>query len=450
MSARTLVLAGVVAVLILSPPRARADAPAPAARDTTLGGFLGTLADSTDRFFGLSASPTDTAGLDTVLAESGASHRRELSLEPSFDFNRVDGSTPGLVAVLGRRSRGSDRGGWGEIRGNLARALGARTTLGGVRYQDRLWLAQQPFDVTFWGGRSTSTLNRDASGRVLPFLRAICFGNDWTQYERTDGYTALLAHEHGSWRASVGWRDELQSPLVMKATWNLAHRDLELPANLAAVRGRDRELDYAVGIRWPLVPLRTDALYQVSSRHLGSDFEYRRYRASAGLDLSLGRTASLLPQFAYGHLTGAAVPQADFYLGGDATLHTLRQDQRGGTGFAIAKLELITARDVLALLHIPHPEAFPLQGGLFTATGAVWGRDPFGGATPPGVDWPDRRAWASEVGASLLYASPLFFDPGTFLRVSYAWPIGPDGRISRWSVGISHALDLLKAEPRSE
>ncbi len=447
MSARALALAA-LAALLLPAPFARAQAPA--APDTALGGFLHTLADSTDRFFGVSAEPADTAGLDSVLAESSPATRPELGFAPSFDFNRVDGSTPGLTLSLSQRASEPGRNGWGKLTGTIARAVGAHTTLGGARYENRLWVAKQPFDLSLWGGRATSTLNRDDQGRLLPMLRALCFGNDWTQYDRSDGFTAALAHEHRVWRASAGWRDLLQSPLQTTATWDLARRDLELISNLPAARGRNRELDFAAGLRWPRLPLRTDVSYQTSSRHLGSDFEYRRYRAAAGLDVSLARVASLVPQFAYGRLTGEAVPQALFYTGGDATMRTLRRDERGGTGFAAAKLDLISARDLLEVLHLPHSQAFPLQGALFAAASAVWGRDPYSGGVVPGVDWPDRQAWASEAGVSLLYASPLFFGEGSFLRVSYAWPIGPDSRTSRWSVGISRALDLLGPEPRGE
>ena len=78
------------------------------------------------------------------------------------------------------------------------------------------------------------------------------------------------------------------------------------------------------------------------------------------------------------------------------------------------------------------------------------GADPYDGVTVPGTDWPDRSAWLSEVGASLLYESPLLFPRGTALRISYAWPIGADPRTSRWSVSISRALDLLEPERESE
>ncbi len=430
-----------LALAVTAPPLALAQAPA--APDTSLGGFLEQLSDSTDRYFGISAAPTDTAGLDTVLADTATRPRRRLEFGfwPTFDFSRVDGSTPGCSGSLGITAPEPGRAGWGRLRGGIARANGPRVTLGNVRYANRLWLGHQPFDLDLWGGRKTAHLDRDDEnlfGRVGAFLT----GSDWTQYYRDEGFAGSVAHPHGWWRASAGYRDLLQSPLHTTATWNLLDQDLEMPGNLAATRGRAHELEYTAAARWPRLPLHTEIGYQTSSRRLGSDFEYRRVRAAVGLDLSLGHVASLVPQFAWGRLTGDEVPQASFYLGGREMLRSLPRDQLGGTGMALAKLDLIGAQDLLALLHIPHPAMLPLQGALFAASGATWGRDPYTGAVVRGGDWPDPRDWVSEAGVSLLYASALF-PP---LHFSYAWPIGPRAGEGRWSVSFSRPLDLLRTE----
>ena len=427
---------------------ASAHAQAPAAPDTSLRGYLGQFADSTDRYFGTAAAPPDTAGLDSVLADTARPHGHlDWAVLPVFRFERVDGPVWGASASLRDAPRLRGHNGWGKLEGDLERAGGSGTLLGGARYNDRLWLGGQPFDLGLWAGRATATLNRDDAGRLLPTLRALVFGDDWSQYLRADGFTAALAHQHAGWRAGVDWSDLLQSPLATTAGWNLAGRALERPANLAAARGRAHELGLSAAVHWPHTPLRTEFAYQTSSRRLGSDFEYRRTRVAAGLELPVARVVSLVPQFAWGRVRGDAVPQAAFYLGADATLRSLHRDERAGSGFAIAKLDLVSAGDLLATLHLPHAAAFPIQGALFAATSAVWGPDPYGGPTVAGVDWPDRNAWASEVGASLLYSSPLLFPGGGALRVSYAWPIGPDTRVARWSVSISRALDLLDPEP---
>lgn len=436
-------LALVIAAAVSRPAAAQA----PAAPDTSLDGFLGTFSDSTDRYFGISAVPVDTAGLDTVLFDSATRPRRriEFGLAPTFGFSRVDGSTPGLSASLSVTPPKPKHTGWGRLRGGIAHANGPDLMLGNVRYTNRLWLTRQPFDLDLWGGRKTAHLDRDDES-LLTFSRAFLWGGDWTQYQRNEGFEGSLAHRHGWWRVSAGYRDLLQSPLQTTATWNLFDQDLELPSNLPATRGRVHELEYRAAAHWPQLPLHTEIGYQTSSRRLGSDFEYRRLRASAGLDLSLGRFASLVPQFSYGRLTGELLPQVSFYLGGDGTLRSLHRDQRGGSGLALAKLDLIGAQDLLALLHIPHPAALPLQGALFVASGATWGLDPYSGTVLRGGDWPDRRDWVSEAGASLLYNSALF----PTLHCSYAWPIGAGAHEGRWSVSFTRPLDLLSAEPEGD
>jgi hypothetical protein len=325
--------------------------------------------------------------------------------------------------------------GWGKLRGGIAHANGPDVTLGDGRYMNRLWLARQPFDLELWAGRKTAPLDRDDEG-LLTRSRAFLWGSDWTQYHRSEGFEGSLTHRHGWWQASAGYRDLLQSPLHTTATWNLFDRELERPENLPATRGRAHELEYAAAAHWPRLPLHTEIRYQTSSRRIGSDFEYRRLRAAAGLDLTLGRFASLVPQFSYGRLTGELLPQTSFYLGGSGTLRSLHRDERGGSDLALAKLDLIGAQDLLAVLRIPHPAALPLQGALFAASGAV----------VRGGDWPDQRDWLSEVGASLLYNSALF----PAVNCSYAWPIGPGACEGRWSVSFTRPLDLLSAEPKSE
>jgi hypothetical protein len=442
---RFLAIALALALAVATPRPAATQAPA--AADTSLGGFLEAFSDSTDRYFGLSAGPVDTAGLDTVLFDSALRPRRrlKLGLAPTFDFSRVDGSTPGLSASLAFTPPEPKHTGWGKLRGGIAHANGPDVMLGNARYTNRLWLARQPFDLDLWGGRKTANLDRDDKG-LLTLSCAFLWGSDWTQYFRNEGFEGSLTHRHDWWRVSAGYRDLLQSPLHTTATWNLFDQDLELSGNLAATRGRAHELEYTAAARWPYLPLHTEIGYQTSSRRLGSDFEYRRLGAAAGLDLTLGRFASLVPQFSYGRLTGERLPQASFYLGGSGTLRSLHRDQRGGSGLALAKLDLIGAQDLLALLHIPHPAALPLQGALFVASGATWGLDPYSSTVVRGSAWPDRRDWLSEAGASLLYDSALF----PTLHCSYAWPIGPGAREGRWSVSFTRPLDLLSAEPESD
>ena len=433
------------AALAIAPRPAAAQAPA--APDTSLDEYLGAFSDSTDRYFGVSAAPVDTAGLDTVLFDSALRPPRRLKLGfmPTFDFSRVDGSTPGVSASLSVTPPEPEHTGWGRLRGGIAHANGPDVVLGNVRYTNRLWLARQPFDLDLWGGRETAHLDRDDDD-LFTLVTALYSGSDWTQYYRAEGFAGSVSHGHGWWRAGAGYRDLLQSPLRTTTTWNLLDEELEMPWNLAATRGRAHELEYTAAARWPHLPLHTEIAYQTSSRRLGSEFEYRRGRVAAGLDLSLGRFLSLVPQFSYGRLTGDPLPQAMFYFGGSGTLRSPRGYERGGSGLAVAKLDLIGAQDLLALLHIPHPAALPLQGALFIASGATWGRDLHTGTVVRGDDWPDRHDWTSEAGASLLYNSALF----PTLHCSYAWPIGPGAREGRWSVSFTRPLDLLSDEPEND
>ncbi len=450
MSARplgVLLLAGLLAAA--GPPAGRAapPAPGPAPPDSALGRFLGQFSDSTDRYFGAAAAPLDTAGLDTVLEDSAhLSRRLDRNVVPGFTFNRVDGSTFGLTLGLEGPFTSAGRARWGRLEGSIARAAGSGTVLGGARYRHRLRVARQPFDLRLAVGRSTDAMNRDDSEAALNTVRALLFGADWMHYLRRDGFEGSIAHDHGAWRALAAWRDQLESPLAPTATWNLAGRRPDLASNLPAALGRVREARYGLGIRWPLVPLATEAELATSSRRLGSDFEYRRARAAAGMDLTLGRALSLLPQAAWGHLSGEALPQDAFYLGEGTTLRSLHRDDLGGSTFAAARLDLIEAPDLLELLRLPHPAALPLQAGVFAGSAAVSGRDPYTGAVTPGDGWPEPSAWRSEAGVSLLYSSALF-ESASFLRLSCAWPLGPERGPARWSLTFSRALDLLLLQP---
>jgi outer membrane protein assembly factor BamA len=176
---------------------------------------------------------------------------------------------------------------------------------------------------------------------------------------------------------------------------------------------------------------------------LNSDFEYRRTRGVIGADIGLGSWAALLPQFVYGRLTGTPIPQAAFFLGGSRSLRGVHSASRGGTGYAFGRLELIGTTDVLKAARIPHPSAFPIQLATFVGAGAVWGQDPLGGPTRPGVNWPNLEEWSSEVGLAALY-QPGFPDRTGLVRFNYTWPLGPSIESPRLTIAYSRAMDLLR------
>src|SRR5262249_34588528 len=163
--------------------------------------------------------------------------------------------------------------------------------------------------------------------------------------------------------------------------------------NIAAVAGRMRGFGVDLGARVPHLPVRAGFDFDLASRPLGGDFDYRRYRLSLAGEFPVLRFISLLPQVRYGRLDGDAVPQAAFYLGGPRSLRSLYTNSRAGSGIALARLDVVQGGDLLALLHLPHPAMLPLQAGVFAASGAVWGADPFGGAGSSSSGWPARSAW---------------------------------------------------------
>jgi hypothetical protein len=427
-----------------SPP-SRVDSAAvalPSPADSSLHQFLHDLSDSTDHYFGLTAAPLDTAGLDSALAAGlampwrGQRSRVRYSYLPVYAFNRVDGSLWGASAEVNRGSR------W-RVGGDLGYTGGSNRLLGG----GELAVNRRRHD-TFWGlrvrgGRRTAAMDRDYQEKRLATLRALISGDDRQHYLRRDGYDVTLSGQGDAWQAALAFRDMLESPLDVTTRWNLTRQPLEVPDNLAAAFGRTRELALAFSTRLPVLPFSAQLTHQTSDQALGSDFDYHRTRVALGGEMAMGGRVSFLPQLVYGRLGGDAVPQASFYLGGPRTLRSLPVAALGGTGFALARLDVIGADDLLALAHIPHPAMFPLQGGLFVATGAVWGADPFGGPGSPAAGWPEKPAWLSEVGASLLYRPGIPDDDGYF-RLNYAHPLGPGDREGRWSVSYSRALDLLR------
>src|SRR5262245_5986714 len=92
--------------------------------DSSLHRFLGDLADSTDRYFGLITAPLDTAGLDSALTAGleapwrGPSRRLHPSFHPVYAYNRVDGSLWGAGLGL------SSQEGQSRLEGDLGRTEG--------------------------------------------------------------------------------------------------------------------------------------------------------------------------------------------------------------------------------------------------------------------------------------------------------------------------------------
>ncbi len=420
----------------------------PASPDTSIDRFLQTLSDSTDARFGAVGEPVDTAGLDSArvyaLAHPGARRvrrARKWLVFPVFDFNRVDGPALGLGAAYGAPT------GWGELKGEWAEATGPNLALGSVRYLRRLERAASRWELTLYGGRSTPVMDREDQGHRLSALAGFVSGADRSHFLRQDGVTARLSREGLTHRLAVSYRDELESPRTTTATWNLRDRTPAVVDNLPATFGRARELSYELLWRVPRSPVIAQLLHATSSRSIGSDFEFRRTLGSAGVDVGLGRTFALVAQAEYGSLSGAFLPQAAFYLGGPHTLRSVPYAQTGGSRIALGRLEWILVRDVFQMTHVPSPSAFPIQLAGFVASGSVWGPDPYTGRVRPGVDWPNAADWRHEAGFSIMY-QPGIPNPAMFVRLNWAYPLGPGARGSRLTLSLERGLDLVKSFER--
>ena len=426
------------AALAASPARA-AEAPA----DSLLRVYLRRLADSTDAYFGASGARPDTTGLDSTLAARLADPRStpRAPLRPGwgpwFGFNRVDGPVYGAALGVGRRYAE------GRVQAGAGYAAGPNEWRGSATYEKRLRRGPAAWGLDLTYERETQSMDRDARDLRLAVLRALLTGADTRHYLLREGFEARLGREHPAWGASATFRALDESPLDVTARWNLTGAALSVPFNLAAAKGTTHELEYAANARLGRLPFQAEVTHVTSSRAIGSDFEFRRTRVALAGDIGATRWLALVPQLEYGRLTGEMTPQAAFYLGGSRSLRAVKGFTYGGTGAALARLDAILLPDVLWLARIPHPDALPLQLAAFGAIGAIWGRDPYGG--PPRIEetFPEHADWLPEAGASLLYR-PGLPDPSGFMRLSWAYALGPGRGGARFTVSYSRGVDLVR------
>jgi hypothetical protein len=448
---RALPLLALIALSICARPaiaRGSWDAPRRAAEsDSTLEQFLGGLSDSTDRYFGKTAAPLDTSGLDSALTVNfGRSHPRgrrgvtHPDLGATFRFNRVDGPVYG--GSLGFAT--ADEA--GHLTGRALYVVGPNEWQWSARGQWHWGGFERGTTFEVWGGEETSTMDRllpVSVGDPLATLGALVRGYDSRYFLRRDGWRTSATYRRNEWRASLGWRDDFEHAQVTTTSWNFASRPLDPFENLAATRGRAREAIATLGGRAGRLPVQFEGSYRVSSPKLGSDFDYLLAHLALGADLSLGRSSAMVPQVAFGQLSGSTLPQESFYLGGVSTITTVRTARLAGSNAALARLDWISTRDLLALAHLPHPAYLPLQGSVFASSGAVSGADPFGGPDRPRDVWSNGSAWHSEAGLALVW-QPGLPDPTSMARLSVAWPLGPSDFPARVTLTFSRALFMLE------
>lgn len=439
---RAAALAAALAALLAAATAARAGEAPP---DSAMKAYFRAVSDSTDAYFGLSAEPADTAGLDSALAYGlsqppGAVRRQaRLSFAPALAFNRALGVVYGGSATV-REARSGAR-----LTGQLQWANGPDDWYGhGELGLGRLRPGRET-GTTMRGsaGRRFESLNRDHWNATFSSIAALMGGADRHSYLRRDGARAEVTHRGPAAWATLGWRHELESPLATTAWWTLTGAELSLVPNAPAAFGRASELRLTAGARLPWAPFTVEATTWNAGGALGGDFAYHRYRAAVGGAVGLGRHLALAPQFEYGRLLGDALPQDLFYLGGAYSLHTIESQSLSGTARAVGRVDLLLHDDLLTLLRLRRDTAFPLQAGAFAVSAARWGYDPVTQlARSTKRDWPGSEQWLSEAGVSLMYR-PGLPDPDTFMRLDVAWPLGPGGRELAIQMMYKRTLHLL-------
>lgn len=437
-------LALAFALACLLPAAARAeDAPA----DTALQRYFRSISDSTDAYFGLSAQPADTSGLDSTLVylldhpdEKRRRQGRPISFAPSFAFNRAIGVLYGGSASAGSSGR------LGELKGTLEWANGPNDWYGGGEYVLGRFreMTETGWSFRLRAGRRYTALDRDYFDPAIRTGVALFSGGDRYSYLRDDGVRAEYRRRWNAWRVSLGYRNELESPLVTTATWNLVNAPLDLVPNAPATLGRASEAQVHVSGELPRVPVKVEASMWNAGGALGGDLGYHRYRGAAGGAIGIGRHFALAPQAEYGRLFGAALPQDVFYAGGQYSLVTVDPQSLRGTGHAAGRAELLMHDDLLQVLRLRKNAAMPLQVAAFAASAARWGYDPATGEPIlTSLNQPGRQEWISEAGLSLLLRVGLP-DPESFFRLDYAWPVGPGDREPTLFLGYRRTLHMLR------
>src|SRR6185503_20749275 len=328
-SARGLAFLGAVAGVLFGAGIARADTPAPgpgpAPGDSLLHDYVRQMRDSTDRWFGITAAPVDTAGLDSALAAGLlrspnarlARGQRKLSFDwgPALGFNRADGGQLGASASLGTR--------WlSGLSGRMQYTTGTHDLLGEGAWAHswRIDPLRARLGLRLGAGRYTLAFDRDYYEPILTSLNALFAGEDRHHYLRRDGFVSNLRLSAESGFATLSFRDQLESSLPYTTDWYLFGHGPVLPFNDTAAVGRVSELGFGGDVTIPGTRFRVNANYWTSDPRLGSDMLYRRTRVTAGGDVSLGRHFALVPQATYGYLRGETPPQEAFFLGGVANV----------------------------------------------------------------------------------------------------------------------------------
>ncbi len=432
-----------------APVRAPAFASAAAdSADSTFDAYMRGLSDSTDAWFGATATPVDTAGLDSALAVGLAlppgKHSRGLGqrgfpieFAPAPGYNRADAFQLGASASMGR---------WipGAIDGRAQYTTGTEDVIGDFGWEGGFRTTRRSRSIfNAHVGRWTEVADRDSYDPVVTTMASLIFGGDRHQYLRRDGWRASARWVHDRVWAGLAWRDQLESSVAMTTDWALIGSQ-ELDTNFTAAYGRVRELGLTGELPVPGTRFRVQFGHWTSAPEIGSTFDYRRSLIATGGDIAVGRHLAIVPQASYGRLHGEVLPQNPFFFGGAPNVRTLERNEWSGAGRVFGRLDFMLVDELGQLLHVPLPAWMPLQFSTFLASGAVWGRDPVTNqAQLTKRDWPNSSEWMSETGLTLGWRVGIP-DPTSSMRFEYTFPIGPDGREARYSVVYQQPLHLLR------
>jgi hypothetical protein len=445
---RVVLAAPAFAAMVAMATVARAEV-APA--DSALDAHVRALSDSTDAWFGLTAMPVDTAGLDSALAAglartpaarrgAGAGARR-LGFDgfPAPGFNRADGGQLGAGVGLGVPVAG-------RLSGRLQWTTGTHDLLGEGAWA-RTWpvrALRSRLAARLAAGRWSEPADRDHFDPVFSTVSAMLWGGDRHHYLRRDGFRGSLRLGNERAWGGLAWRDQLESSLPFTTRWTLFGGEPELLVNDPAAFGRARELGFTGELPVPGTRFRVQAAHWTSDPRLGSDFLYRRTSLTVGGDISLGRHLAFVPQAAYGRLRGEALPQDAFHLGGTPNLRSLERNAVTASGRAFVRGDFVLVDDLGTLLGLPLPAWMPLQASVYAAAGSGWGIDPSKArAVATQRDWPRRSEWLSEAGVTIAWRAGIP-EPLSALRFEYAVPIGADPRTARFTFAYQQPLSLFR------
>jgi len=438
--------AGDSAVTDSSRATARDSSRAPA--DSSFDSYMHGLSDSTDTWFGATATPLDTTGLDSALAAAlalppGKQLRRTdkgfpIEFTPAPGYNRADGAQLGVGASM---SRGIP----GRISGRAQYTTGTKDVIGDASWDGafRLRKSRTRLALRAAVGRWTEVADRDSYDPVVTTMASLVFGGDLHQYLRRDGWRASARWDRDRVWAALAWRDQLESSLPFTTDWALFGSQ-ELDTNFTAAYGRVHELGITGELPVPGTRFRVQAGHWTSAPKWGSAFDYNRTLVAAGGDLSLGKHFAFVPQASYGRLHGEVLPQNPFFFGGAPNVRQLDRNEWSSAGRTFGRADLMLVDDLHELLHLPLPAWMPLHVSAFVASGAAWGRDPVTNqARPTKRDWPNSSEWLSETGLTLAWRTGIP-DPTSSLRFEYTEPLGATGRTARYTVVYQQPLHLLR------